>query len=67
MAEELARQEYVVHGDLDVPGGLEAAIQESEGLRARRKQWPPPNSGEDPRNKGLAGAMDEEMGFGVLE
>jgi hypothetical protein len=27
------------------------------------KQWPPVNSGEEKYKKGLAGVMDEEMGW----
>lgn len=70
LAEELARQGYVVHGKLSSPGaGLEAAIAESEQLRRHHQQWPPVNSGEDvkKKKKGLAGVMDEEMGFPVLD
>jgi len=36
---------------------------ESENLRQRQKEWPPVNSGEDPSRRGLAGVMDDEMGF----
>ncbi|MCJ1250420.1 N-acetylglucosaminyldiphosphodolichol N-acetylglucosaminyltransferase catalytic subunit alg13 [Trapelia coarctata] len=60
LAEELAAQKYVVHGKLNT---LAAAIAESEALRVRQKAWPPANSGHDPSGRGLAGIMDDEMGF----
>lgn len=67
LAEELAKQGYVVHGKLDVEDGLVKALEDSEQLKDRRKQWPPINSGEDPRRSGLDGIMDEEMGFFTLD
>ncbi|KAL9585579.1 MAG: hypothetical protein Q9212_001439 [Teloschistes hypoglaucus] len=60
LAEELARQGYVVHGRLN---DLAAALMESETLRKKRQVWPPDNHGADPSGRGLAGVMDEEMGF----
>lgn len=42
---------------------LSVAIAQSEELRKRHKQWPPVNSGQHRRARGLAGVMDEEMGF----
>ncbi|KAH0564968.1 hypothetical protein GP486_001645 [Trichoglossum hirsutum] len=60
LAEELASQGYVVHGKLD---DLATAIAESEKLRERHKAWPPVNSGADPSGRGLAGVMEDEMGF----
>ncbi|KAL8694022.1 MAG: hypothetical protein Q9218_001260 [Villophora microphyllina] len=60
LAEELARQGYVIHGRLD---DLSAALTESELLRKNRQAWPPYNRGADPSGRGLAGVMDEEMGF----
>ncbi|KZF19589.1 glycosyltransferase family 1 protein [Xylona heveae TC161] len=60
LAEELASMGYVVHGKL---ANLRAAITESEELRRRQKVWPPVNSGEDPSGRGIAGVMDDEMGF----
>lgn len=45
------------------PSDLPAAIRESEALRKRQKDWPPANSGDDPSRRGLAGVMDDEMGF----
>ncbi|KAL8775014.1 MAG: hypothetical protein Q9209_000493 [Squamulea sp. 1 TL-2023] len=60
LAEELAKQGYLVHGRLD---DLSAALAESDSLRAKRQTWPPQNRGADPSGRGLAGVMDEEMGF----
>ncbi|KAI4277701.1 MAG: hypothetical protein LQ337_001575 [Flavoplaca oasis] len=60
LAEELARQGYLVHGRL---GNLSAALAESDILRRTRQTWPPPNDGADPSGRGLAGVMDDEMGF----
>ncbi|KAL8713921.1 MAG: hypothetical protein Q9220_002067 [cf. Caloplaca sp. 1 TL-2023] len=60
LAEELAKQGYVVHGRLD---DLPSALGDSETLRRKRQAWPPRQHGADPSGKGLAGVMDEEMGF----
>ncbi|KAF7508422.1 hypothetical protein GJ744_009275 [Endocarpon pusillum] len=60
LAEELAKQEYVVHGSLN---DLAASISEAEKLRERKRQWPPPNSGDESYKRGLAGVMDDEMGW----
>lgn len=60
LAEELARMGYVVHGNLN---DLAAAIPEAEKLRIRKSQWPPPNSGDETCNRGLAGVIDDEMGW----
>ncbi|KAI9709218.1 MAG: hypothetical protein M1812_007741 [Candelaria pacifica] len=60
LAEILAEQGYVVHGRLN---NLPLAIKQSEKLRKRHKLWPPVNSGADPSGRGLAGVMDDEMGF----
>ncbi|SLM36273.1 udp-n-acetylglucosamine transferase subunit alg13 [Lasallia pustulata] len=60
LAEELSNQGYVVHGRLS---DLPSAIRQSEANRAFQKSWPPVNSGEDPSGRGLAGVMDDEMGF----
>ena len=47
----------MLHSDL--PG----AIHQSEMLRNKPKPWPSSNKGDDIYSKGLAGVMDEEMGF----
>lgn len=77
LAEELARQGYVVHGKLSTTPGDDAgsaaslakAIEESEILKKEHQQWPPVNSGElDPQQeRGLHGVMDEEMGYLQIE
>ena len=60
LAMELSKQEYVVHGKLN---DLAAAIPEIEELRTRMRHWPPVNSAEDKYPRGLAGVMDDEMGW----
>lgn len=65
LAEELARQGYVVHGRLD---DLAAAIAQVEKVKARcsrEPSWPPrpANAGQGGNAGGLVGVMDDEMGF----
>ncbi|KAI4716051.1 hypothetical protein E4T48_07731 [Aureobasidium sp. EXF-10727] len=60
LADALAEQEYVVHGKLE---NLPQALLDAEKLRLRKKVWPPINSGTHRQTKGLAGVVDEEMGF----
>lgn len=60
LAEVLAEQEYVIYGRLE---NLGQALEDAEGLRERRKVWPPPNSGVHREARGLKGVLDEEMGF----
>ncbi|THY95924.1 hypothetical protein D6C93_04900 [Aureobasidium pullulans] len=62
LAEALAEQEYVVHGKLE---DLPQALRDAEKLRVRQNTWPPVNSGTHRQSKGLAGVVDEEMGFSV--
>ena len=42
---------------------LPAAIGQSEELRKKQRAWPPSNNENDPSGRGLAGVMDDEMGF----
>lgn len=76
LAEELSRQGYLVHGHLEYVRGLylalsadirkrnlPTALRESEVHRKKLQAWPPNNRGADPSGRGLAGVMDEEMGF----
>ncbi len=42
---------------------LAVSISEAERLRERKSQWPPPNNGEESCKRGLAGVMDDEMGW----
>ncbi|MCJ1462766.1 N-acetylglucosaminyldiphosphodolichol N-acetylglucosaminyltransferase catalytic subunit alg13 [Pseudocyphellaria aurata] len=60
LAEELSSQGYVVHGRLEA---LPDALRQSDLLREKRKSWPPDNRRHDPSGRGLAGVMDDEMGF----
>ncbi|KAL9030885.1 MAG: hypothetical protein Q9196_001028 [Gyalolechia fulgens] len=60
LAEELSKQGYLIHGQLD---NLSNALRESEVHRKKLQAWPPNNRGADPSGRGLAGVMDEEMGF----
>ncbi|KAI4175784.1 MAG: hypothetical protein LQ343_001397 [Gyalolechia ehrenbergii] len=60
LAEELSKQGYLVRGQLD---DLPKALRESEVHRKKLQAWPPNNRGADPSGRGLAGVMDEEMGF----
>jgi beta-1,4-N-acetylglucosaminyltransferase len=48
---------------LTLHSDLATAFAHSEKLRERHKSWPPVNSGEDPSGRGLAGVMEDEMGF----
>lgn len=77
LAEELAKQGYLVHGRLEsvisvvsstvlsdpLPSDLPAALRASEAHRKKLQAWPPNNRGADPSGTGLAGIMAEEMGF----
>ncbi|KAL8744655.1 MAG: hypothetical protein Q9190_003121 [Brigantiaea leucoxantha] len=60
LAEALEKQGYVIHGHLN---DLPAAIHQAEKLRNKQRAWPPNNSRADPSGRGLAGVMDDEMGF----
>ena len=42
---------------------LPAAIRQAEVLRDKQHAWPPDNKEADPSGRGLAGVMDDEMGF----
>ncbi|TID16472.1 glycosyltransferase family 1 protein [Venturia nashicola] len=59
-AEVMEKMEYAVHGSLD---NLPAALTQSETLRKKSKEWPPVNSGMHRQANGLAGVIDEELGF----
>ncbi|KAL9112261.1 MAG: hypothetical protein Q9227_003379 [Pyrenula ochraceoflavens] len=60
LAEELARANYVIHGKLM---DLDHNIADAEDLRARMRAWPPPTAAEDSTKRGLAGVMNDEMGW----
>lgn len=78
LAEELARQGYVIHGQLELvtllakfksedfdllSSNLAASLRELEGKRKRKNVWPPDNSKVDPEGKGVEGAMEDQLGF----
>lgn len=78
LAEELARQGYVTHGQLEsvtllakftnqdfdlLSSDLAAALGELENKRNRKNVWPPDNSRVDPEGKGVEGAMEDQLGF----
>ncbi|KAL8974163.1 MAG: hypothetical protein Q9197_001608 [Variospora fuerteventurae] len=60
LAGELSKQGYLVHGHVD---DLPSALRDSEAHRKKLQAWPPNSHGADPSGRGLAGVMDEEMGF----
>ncbi|KAF2458481.1 hypothetical protein BDY21DRAFT_340368 [Lineolata rhizophorae] len=60
LAEVMAEQGYLIHGQID---NLPAAILAAEELRRRHTQWPPVNSGQHRRANGVAGLIDEEVGW----
>ena len=47
----------------NVDSDLPAAIRESEVSRKQPQPWPSSDRGDDFSGRGLAGVMDEEMGF----
>ena len=49
----------LTHSTSDLP----AAVSASEELRSRMHGWPPINSGEEKHKRGLAGVMEDELGF----
>ncbi|KEF62989.1 uncharacterized protein A1O9_00964 [Exophiala aquamarina CBS 119918] len=62
LAEVLAEQEYVIHGNID---DLASSIPEVEALRRKMRQWPPLRSGEEKYKHGLADVIAEEMGWQI--
>jgi beta-1,4-N-acetylglucosaminyltransferase len=78
-AEQMARMEYVVHGNIEYVhtprpqyacedltchlSDLSSTLTEAEDLRAKIAGRPPPNSGEERKGSGLEGVLDEEMGI----
>lgn len=65
LAEELSRQDYVVHGSLETPDGLERAMLQCEQWKKKRKDWSAVNSG--PRAPSIQHVLDEEAGFIKLD
>ncbi|KAK5937480.1 N-acetylglucosaminyldiphosphodolichol N-acetylglucosaminyltransferase catalytic subunit alg13 [Knufia obscura] len=61
LAEVLAEQNYVVHGEL---GKLAEALPAVEALRKKMKQWPPVvGTNEKTPRQALAHVMDDELGY----
>ncbi|KAK2753068.1 N-acetylglucosaminyldiphosphodolichol N-acetylglucosaminyltransferase catalytic subunit alg13 [Onygenales sp. PD_40] len=59
LAKQLAVSGYVVHGKL---GNLAESVTQAEAFRSRLHEWPPSNNQEH-AGKGLAGVMEDELGF----
>ncbi|KKZ66236.1 hypothetical protein EMCG_08007 [[Emmonsia] crescens] len=59
LAKQLAASGYVIHGKL---GSLAASMIESENFRQRMHEWPP-SVNQEHAGKGLAGVMEDELGF----
>lgn len=65
LAEELAKQDYVVHGDVEEENGLHIALLKCEGWKASRRDWNAvsrASAGGD-----VAGVLDEEVGYVKLD
>jgi hypothetical protein len=54
---------HVIDGVLIIGSNLEQALADSEALRKRSKEFPPVNSGVHRQATGLAGIIDEELGY----
>lgn len=65
LAEELERQDYVVHGSVDKSDGLTKAVARCESWKDARKDWAAVNCGQG--SKSLQGVLDEELGFAKLD
>ena len=78
LAEELARQGYLTHGQLEsvtllarftdddfdiLSSDLAASLGELEEKRNRKNVWPPDDSKVDPEGKGVESAMEDQLGF----
>lgn len=48
---------------LTLHSNLPQALAQSEILRKKNKEWPPVNSGVHKQAKGLAGVIDDELGY----
>ena len=46
-----------------ISSALPTAVCQAELLREKQHAWPPNNKEADPSGRGLAGVMDDEMGF----
>ncbi|PGH15329.1 hypothetical protein AJ79_02495 [Helicocarpus griseus UAMH5409] len=59
LAKQLAVSGYVIHGKL---GNLANSVAEAEAFRQHMHEWPP-NKNQENNGKGLAGVMEDELGF----
>ena len=46
-----------------IRSALPEALHQADVLREKQKAWPPDDRAHDPSGRGLAGVMDDEMGF----
>ncbi|KAH8701923.1 family 28 putative glycosyltransferase [Talaromyces proteolyticus] len=60
LAREIEKNGWAVTGRLD---NLAQSVEKAEDLRRAARSWPPVNSGETKYKRGLAGVMEDEMGF----
>ncbi|PSK58608.1 hypothetical protein B9Z65_6623 [Elsinoe australis] len=60
LAEVLAKQGYVVHGQVN---NIPTALDRLEELREGINTWPPVNSGEHRKSNTIKQVLDEEMGY----
>lgn len=65
LAEELARQDYVIHAKLDEPNGLSLALMQCEGWKATRSDWKTVN--QSAAGADIQTVMDEEVGYTKLD
>ncbi|OJD11609.1 hypothetical protein AJ78_07653 [Emergomyces pasteurianus Ep9510] len=59
LAKQLAVSGYVIHGKL---GNLATSMRESEAFRRQMHEWPP-SVNKEHAGKGLAGVIEDELGF----
>ncbi|WEW57623.1 N-acetylglucosaminyldiphosphodolichol N-acetylglucosaminyltransferase catalytic subunit alg13 [Emydomyces testavorans] len=60
LAHQLSSVGYVMHGKL---GSLASMVAETENFRTRLHSWSPAPSSEGKSDRGLAGVMEDELGF----
>ncbi|EAS35197.1 beta-1,4-N-acetylglucosaminyltransferase [Coccidioides immitis RS] len=60
LAHQLSSVGYVLHGKL---GSLASTVTETENFRTKLHAWPPVTSTEGNFGRGLAGVMEDELGF----
>ncbi|QGA16440.1 hypothetical protein EYB26_004107 [Talaromyces marneffei] len=60
LARQIAKNGWAVAGKLD---RLADSVQKAEKLRSTSRSWPPKNSGALKDSKGLAGVVEDELGF----